>query len=430
MFIDILLILMLIVINGLFAMSEIAIVSSRKARLQQLESEQRKGAKAAILLHNEPSRFFSTVQVGITAVGILSGAIGENALTVPIHEMLMRIAFIAPYAQGIALTLTVIVITYLSVVIGELVPKHLAMRSPENIALSIARPMTWLAKLASPLVWLLSSSSHLLLLILGLYRREESSITNEEIKIMMQQGAEAGIFHESEEQIVANVLKLDEQRVGAIMTPRNEIFYIDLNDTHDNILTRIIECHYSQVVICKNGLENAVGILQRSDLLKPVLNGTEFNIENVMHLPLYIPDIMTIPHLLDNFRKARTQFAIIVNEYGEMKGIVTLNDVLTAIVGDFPSEDRLYDPEIVQRDDGSWLVDGGISISRLKVILNINSSFPGEQSNNYNTLGGFIMSYLERIPNVAEHFEYADWRYEIVDMDQNRIDKVLMTGQH
>lgn len=358
-FVDITLIFMLIVLNGLFAMSEIAIVSARKARLQQLESEQRKGAQAAILLHNQPSRFFSTVQVGITSVGILSGAIGENALTITIHEMLIRIPSIAHYAQGIALTVTVLVITYLSVVIGELVPKQLAMRSPETISLLIARPMTWLSKLASPLVWLLSSSSHFFLLILGMQGQEE---------------------------IVANVLKLDEQRVGAIMTARNEVFYIDLNDTYDNILNKLIECHYSQVVICKNGLENTTGILQRSDLLKPALSGAAFCIENVLRLPLYIPDFMTIPHLLDNFRKARTQFAIIVNEYGEMVGIVTLNDVLSAIVGDFPSEDTLADPEIVQRADGSWLVDGGISIVRLKALLHINTPFQGEQYNHYNTL--------------------------------------------
>lgn len=423
---DIVLIMLLIVLNGIFAMSEIAIVSSRKARLQKLESEHRKGAKSAIALHNEPSHFFSTIQVGITSVGILSGAIGENALTDPIHAMLLGIPSVAPYAQGIALTLTVIMITYLSVVIGELVPKRLAMRSPETIALIIAHPMTWLAKLASPLVWLLSSSSNFLLWVFRLHREEESSVTNEEIKIMMQQGSEAGIFHESEEQIVANVLKLDEQRVGAIMTHRKDVVFIDLYDTEDNILHKLIQCHHSQIVICKDGLENAVGILQRSDLLKPALSGAELNIEKFMRLPLYILDIMTIPHLLENFRKARTQFAIIVDEYGEMEGIVTLNDVLSAIVGEFPTEESISDLDIVQRDDGSWLVDGDISIARLKGILNINTEFPGEEANDYNTLGGFIMSYLERIPSVAEHFECAGWRYEIVDMDQARIDKVLL----
>ncbi len=423
---DIVLLLALILLNGIFAMSEIAIVSSRKARLQKFESEHQKGAKSAIALHNQPSHFFSTIQVGITSVGILSGAIGENSLTIPIHSMLNRIPLVAPYAQGIALTLTVIIITYLSVVIGELVPKRLAMRSPESIALAIARPMTWLSKFASPLVWLLSSSSNGLLWVFRLHHEEDNSVTNEEIKIMMQQGAKAGIFHKCEEQIVANVLKLDEQRVGAIMTHRKDVVFIDLDDTHDNILHKVIQCHHSQIVICKDGLENAVGILQRSDLLKPALIGSPLDIETTMRAPLYIPDIMTIPHLLDNFRKSRTQFAIIVDEYGQLEGIVTLNDVLSAIVGEFPTEDSVSDPDVVQRDDGSWLVDGDISIARLKGILNINTEFPGEENNDYNTLCGFIMSYLERIPSVAEHFVFAEWRYEIVDMDQARIDKVLI----
>lgn len=241
---DIIFIFVLIVINGIFAMSEIAIVSSRKARLHKLDSENRKGAKSAILLHDKPSHFFSTIQVGITSVGILSGAIGENAFTIPLHEMLVPIPYVTPYAEGISLTLTVIIISYFSVVIGELVPKRLAMRSPETIALIIAPPMTLLAKLASPLVWLLSSSSNLLLWIFGMHRQKETSVTNEEIKIMMQQGAEAGVFHESEQQIVANVLKLDEQRVGTIMTQQMKIYFIDLNDTEDSIFNKIIHCHY------------------------------------------------------------------------------------------------------------------------------------------------------------------------------------------
>lgn len=423
---DILLIMVLILLNGIFAMSEIAIVSSRKARLQKFASEQRKGAKVAVALHNEPAHFFSTIQVGITSVGILSGAIGENALTGPLQAMLIRIPLLAPYAQGIALTLTVIIITYLSVVIGELVPKRLAMRSPEAIALVVARPMAWLAKIANPLVWLLSASSNFLLWVLRLHRHEESSVTNEEIKMMMQQGSEAGVFHESEEQIVANVLKLDEQRVGAVMTHYKDVVFIDLHDTEEAILATIIQCHYSQVVVCRDGLENAVGILQRSDLLKPALNGLPLDIEAIMRAPLYIPDVMPIPYLLDNFRKARTQFAIIVDEYGQMKGIVTLNDVLSAIVGDFPTTESNADPDVIQRDDGSWLVDGEISLARLKSIVNIDTNFPGEQSHIYNTLAGFIMTYLERIPTVAEYFDYSGWRYEIVDINHARIAKVLL----
>lgn len=426
---DIGLIIVLIIINGFFAMSELSIVSSRKTRLQKLASEQRSGAQAAISLHDEPSRFLSTIQVGITSVGILSGAIGEYALAVPINEWLMQIPYFAPYAKGLALASTVIVITFFSVVIGELVPKRLALHSPEAIALRIARPMTWLAKLVSPMVWLLSASSNVLLRLFGMHRKKETSVTNEEINLLMQLGSEAGVFHESEGQIVSNVLKLDEQRVGVIMTPRKEVFALDLNDSEAELLNKIIQCPYQRVVICKNGLDNVIGILQRSDLLKSAFEGVKPDIEKVLRPPLYIPDAMTLTHLLENFRKARTEFALIVDEYGEMQGIVTLSDVLSAIVGKFPSEDSELDLEIVQRNDGSWLVDGGITIARLKAMLDININFPGEKANRYNTLGGFVVFYLERIPSVAEHFEYAGWRFEVVDMDKARVDKTLITRQ-
>ncbi len=426
---DIGLIIVLIIINGFFAMSELSIISSRKTRLQKLASEQRSGAQAAISLHSEPSRFLSTIQVGITSVGILTGAIGEYALAVPINERLMQIPYLAPYAKSLALASTVIVITFFSVVIGELVPKRLALHSPETIALRIARPMTWLAKLVSPVVWLLSSSSNVLLRLFGMHRKKETSVTNEEINLLMQMGAEAGVFHESEGQIVSNVLKLDEQRVGIIMTPKKEVFALDLNDSEAELLNKIIQCPYQRVVICKNGLDNVIGILQRSDLLKSAFEGAKPDIEKVLRLPLYIPDAMTLPHLLENFRKVRTEFALIVDEYGEMQGIVTLSDVLSAIIGEFPSEGSELDPEIVQRSDGSWLVDGGITMARLKAMLDINSNFPGEEANIYNTLGGFVVFYLERIPSVAEHFEYAGWRFEVVDMDKARVDKILISQQ-
>ncbi len=426
---DIGLIFVLIFINGFFAMSELAIVSSRKARLQKLVSERRPGAQAAISLHNEPARFLSTTQVGITSVGILSGAIGEYALAIPISDLLMQISYLIPYAKGLALASTVIVITYLSVVIGELVPKRLALHSPEAIALRIASPMTWLAKLVSPMAWLLSSSSNVLLRLFGMHRHKESSVTNEEINLLMQMGAEAGVFHESEGQIVSNVLKLDEQRVGVVMTARKEVFVLDLKDSEAELLNKIIQCPYQRVVVCKYGLDNVIGILQRSDLLKSALEGAKPDIEKVLRPPLYIPDTMTLPHLLENFRKARTEFALIVDEYGEMQGIVTLSDVLSAIIGEFPSEGSELDPEIVQRSDGSWLVDGGITMARLKAVLDINTNFPGEEANIYNTLGGFVLLHLEKIPSVAEYFEYAGWRFEVVDMDKARVDKILITRQ-
>lgn len=427
---DIGIIIVLILINGFFAMSELSIVSSRKTRLQKLSDERQPGAQTAMSLHNDPSRFLSTIQIGITSIGILSGAIGEYALAIPINDWLMQLPYLPPYAKGISLASTVILITLLSVIIGELVPKRIALQNPEPIALLIARPMDVLSKLASPLVWLLSSLSNVLLRLLGIHRKKDSVVSNEEINMLMQLGAEAGVFHESEGQIVSNVLKLDEQCVGVIMTPKKEVFTLDLNDSEADLFNKIIQCPYSKIVVCRNGLQNLVGILQRIDLLQPAFDGVKPDIEKILHPPLYIPDTMTLTRLLENFRKARTEFALVVDEYGEMQGVATLNDVLYAIVGDFPIEGTEIDPEIVQRSDGSWLVDGGISMARLKAALNIHVTFPGEEARIFNTLGGFVAFHLEKVPSIAEQFDYAGWLFEIVDMDKARVDKILMVKQN
>jgi putative hemolysin len=420
------LILVLILINGIFAMSEMSLASSRKARLQKLADERRAGAKMALQLHQEPSRFLSTIQVGITSVGILSGALGEDALTVPLHQQLSKFPLIAPYADGLALVLTVVLITYFSVVVGELVPKRLALLRPESIAVIVSRPINGLAVIASPLVWLLSASGNLLLRIMGAHRPPQATVTNEEIKMLMELGSETGVFHASEGHLVANVLRLDEHRVGAIMMPRNSIYLIDMDDEETAIRDKIAGCPYSRAVVCRNGLENVLGILRRSDLLKTVMAGAEFNIEETLRPPLYVPDSMTLTQLLEFFREVRADFALIVNEYGEMEGLVTLSDVLKAIVGDMPGVKPDSEPDVVQRDDGSWLVDGGLSISRLKSVIGMNGHFPGETDHTFNTVGGFILFYLEKIPHVADKVEYGDWYFEVMDIDGTRIDKVLV----
>ena len=424
---DIGLILILIVINGIFAMSEMALVSSRKTRLQKLSADRKSSAQAALKLHEEPSRFLSTVQVGITSVGILSGALGEDALTTPIHEQLIQIPLLVPYADALALGLTVVLITYFSVVVGELVPKRLALLRPESIALFVARPMNVIALIASPLVWILSTSSNLVLRVMRVNRAPQATVTNEEIKLLMELGSEAGVFHASEGHLVANVLKLDEQRVGAVMTPRQDMFVIDIEDDAQEVLSQIAESDYSRVIICRGSLEHIVGILHRSDLLKVVMSGAEINIAKTVRPALYVPDSMSLTHLLEFFRESRADFALIVDEYGELEGLVTLSDVLKAIVGDLPSEDDEFDPEIVRREDGSWLVGGGLSIKRFKSVVGISDDLPGEADNSYNTIGGFILFFLEKIPRVADHFEYADWHFEVVDIDGTRVDKVLVT---
>jgi putative hemolysin len=422
---DIALLLFLILLNGILAMSEIAVVSSRKARLQKLADDDSPGAQSALALSNEPSIFLSTIQVGITTVGILSGAIGETALADPLTVWLGNFSLIEPYARGIALTVVVVGLTYFSVVVGELVPKQLGLLAPEKVASLIAPPMNMLARLTAPLVWLLSASSNSLLRLMGAARKEEPPVTDEEIKVLMEQGSEAGVFHESEQAIVSNVLRLDDQRIGAIMTHRTDIYTIDLAEPEAEIRNRIAASPYTRLVVCRDGLDHIVGILRTADILKNALAGKPLGIERALRPALYVPEGVSTTHLLENFRKSRQQCALIVDEYGELQGLVTLTDVLTAIVGELPSSNIPEEQDILVRSDGSLLIDGSVSIERFKSVLEIEENLPGEDENAFNTLGGFAMYVLGRIPQVTDHFEAAGYRFEIMDMDKNRVDKVL-----
>jgi putative hemolysin len=427
---DIFLLVVLILVNGLFAMSEIAVVSSRKSRLQNLADDGSLGAQAALTLHQEPSSFFSTIQVGITSVGILSGAIGEAAVADPLAAWLAGIPLLEPYAKSVALTITVVCLTYFSVVVGELVPKRLAMLAPEGIASLIARPMIVLARITHPLVVILSSSCSAILRLLGARAKEEQPVTNDEINVLMEQGAEAGVFHESEQELVSNVLRLDEQRIAAIMTPRREMFVVDLDEAEEVVRQRIVDTEFSRLVVCRDGLEHILGILQTGDLLKKALPGhciTSDDIESVLHPPLYVPETVTTTQLLESFRRARLQFALIVDEYGDVQGLVTLTDVLASIVGELSVPEAPEDRDMVQREDGSWLVDGDVGIERLKSVLDIEDDLPGENERGFHTLGGFIMHALGRIPSPADHTRAKGWRFEVMDMDGNRVDKVLVS---
>ena len=315
---ELLLLLFLVLLNGVLAMSEIAVVSSRKARLQKLADDGSLGAQRALDLSNEPSGFLSTIQVGITTVGILSGAIGERALADPLTAWLQGFSLIAPYARGFSLTLVVVGLTYFSVVVGELVPKRLGLLAPEAIASLVAAPMNLLARATRPLVLLLSSSSSLVLRLIGARNRGEPPVTDDEINVLMEQGAEAGVFHESEQAIVSNVLRLDEQRVGAIMTHRNDIYVLDLNGGEDALRSQLAESPFTRVVVCRDGLDHVVGILRTADLLRSALTGDKLDIEAHLRPPLYVPEGVSTTHLLENFRNSRQQCALIVDEYGEL----------------------------------------------------------------------------------------------------------------
>ena len=426
---DITLIFLLILLNGVFAMSEIAVVSSRKARLQSMADAGGPGAQAALTLNHEPSGFLSMVQVGITSVAILSGAIGESMFADPLTAWLSSFAAVEPYARGIALTIVVAGLTYFSVVIGELVPKRMALMAPEIIASRIALPMIWLARATRPLVWLLSSSSDLLLHAIGARHKDDPPVTDDEINVLMGQGAEAGVFHETEQEIVSNVLRLDEQRVGAIMTPRKDIYALDLDTTDEELRQAIADSPHSRLVVCRGGLDQIVGVLLTGNLLKRSLTGQLLRREDVVAAvtpPLYLPETMTTTQLVANFRRAHLKFALIVDEYGDLQGLVTYTDILTSIVGEVSLPETPGQHDILQRDDGSWLMDGDVAVERVKTALAVDEELPGQDENSFHTLGGFMMYMLRRIPVAGDHFEHAGWRFEVMDMDKNRVDKVLI----
>ncbi len=415
----------LIILNGLFSMSEIAVVSSRAARLQRLSDEGRHGAGRALALHKAPSTFLSTIQVGITSVGILSGVVGESAFVGPLAERIGRIPAAAPYAEGIALAVVVVALTYITVVLGELVPKRLGLLRPEELALVVAPPMHGLATLARPLAWLFSTSSDLVLRLFRVRYATESSVTDEEIDVLMEQGAEAGVFHESEQELVANVLRLDEQRIEAIMTPRKDLFFIDLQDGEAAVRMQLSEAPHHRVIVCRGGLETVLGVVHVTDLLKPGLTGQPLPIEQFLRQPLVVPESVTTTQIMEHFRRARTQFALVVDEYGSLQGIVTLTDILSAIVGEIPEEGVAAPSDAVARGDGSWLVDGEISLDRFRDLVGVEQ-LPGEEEGDFHTLAGFVLHHLGRIPAEADRFEVAGLRFEVVDMDRNRIDKLIV----
>jgi putative hemolysin len=427
---EVLLILALILTNGVFAMSEIAVVSARQSRLEELADRGRLGARQVLALKAEPGAFLSTIQVGITLVGVLMGALGEAALAQPVREMLSSIPLLAPSADVLSLVLVVAGITYLSVVIGELVPKQLALLAPETLASLVARPLAWLSRAALPVVWLLSASSTLLLRLIGARRSGEPPVTDEEIRVLMAQGAEAGVFHASEGPMVANVLRLDEQRIDTIMTPRNEIEALDLDQEPEALRLALASLTHTLVPVHRGGLDqHLVGILKTPDLLPRCCAGAAPSadlLEDLLKPPVFVPESLNGAQLLETFRDNHINLALIVDEYGSMEGLVTLADVLEAIVGMPLGEDMERADEITQRADGSWLVDGSLPLERLRAELAVELPLPGEEEASFHTVGGFVMHALGRVPRASEHFEAAGLRFEVVDMDQQRVDKVLV----
>ena len=415
---EILIIFGLIILNGVFALSEIAVLSSRKARLQQRINEGDRGAQAALRLAENPNNFLSTTQVGITLIGVLAGAVGGATIADALAAQFELLPFLQPYAHSLALGCVVVTITAFSLMLGELVPKRLALNSPEEIASTIAGPMNLISGLFSPLVRLLSWLTDLVMLMLGVTPSQEPPVTEEELQVLLDQGTQAGVFEESEQDMVEGVFRLNDRRVGSLMTPRNEIAWLDVHDTPDEVRLQIEENPYSRFPVCEDSLDNVLGVIEARDLLLESLHGEPLQLKRNLQTPVYIPETALASKSLDLFKSGSAEMMLVVDEFGSTQGLLTIYDILEEIVGDIDSQ-----PQATQRQDGSWLLDGMLSSDDFKEIFNLRH-MPSEDE--YETLGGFVMLHLGRVPQAADRFDWNGLIFEVMDMDGKRVDKVLV----
>jgi putative hemolysin len=423
---EILFIALLIALNGSLAMAEIAIVSSRKARLQQMVNEGNTGAEVALQLANEPSNFLSTIQIGITLVGILAGAFGGATIARQLGDLLRQISVLQRYAGVISIGLVVIVLAYLNLILGELAPKRFALLNPERVASTVAVPVQRLARLTAPLIRFLSLSTNLALRALGVRSSVRETVTEEEIKVMIDQATEAGIFHAAEQDMVEGVLRLGDRRVSSILTPRTEVVWLDLEDPAHLNLQKIRESHFTRFPAARGNLDQIEGIVHAKDVLKRCLEGSAVDLRNLLTEPLFIPESTPALRALELMRESGQQMLLVIDEYGGLHGLVTLEDLLQAVVGEFPARGIEIEPGITHRADGSLLVDGLLPIDEFREALGL-TGLPVDVQKQYETVGGFVMTNLRRIPVTGDRFYFEGYQFEVVDMDGMRIDKILVT---
>ncbi|MDX2245417.1 MAG: hemolysin family protein [Bacteroidia bacterium] len=419
---EVLIILILLILNGLFAMSEIALVSSRKSKLQQKADEGSTGAKTALKLLEEPEKFLSTVQIGITLVGIVAGAYGGGAFTEDLKPLFEQSDLLKPYAEEIAFGIVVTLITYFSLIIGELVPKSIAMNNPEGITITFAPFMRALSTVTYPFVVFLSISTKVFLKIFMLKERTEPPVTEEELKYLIDTGSQHGVIEKQESEIMQSVFRFGDRKAQSLMTHRNEIFWLDINKDKTAILQEIKETGFTKYPVCEDKIDNVRGFVSVIDVLFLAELPGEFKLESVLKEPVFIPSGMPALKVLDFFRKQRIHFAFVVDEYGGINGLITLHDLVENIMGDLPDFEEEV-AQITKRDEISWFADADIKIDEVKKVIGI-PKFPGEES--YSTLAGFIMNQMYKIPVAGESCTYMNYKFEVVDMDGNRIDKVLI----
>jgi magnesium and cobalt exporter, CNNM family len=422
---EIVIILLLVLANGVFAMSEIAVVAARKIRLQQRAEEGDHRAEAALALANAPAQFLSTVQFGITLVGILAGAYGGARLSAPLAAFFRGIPELAAYADAIALGLVVAGITVLSLIFGELVPKNIGLQYPELIASWVARPMMMLSKIGAPVIKGLTGATTLITRLFGLKANAQAGLTEDEIRAVISEGAESGVIEAAEESIVQRVFQLGDQRVAAIMTPRVDIEWVDVDITPDQLREFLASHAHTQFVVCQSDLDNVLGTVRSADLLPAVLRGGAIHLRTLVREALFVPDSMRAFPLLEAFRSSHKHVAIVMDEFGAVEGLVTVTDLLEGLVGALPGDATEARGAFVSRADGSWLVDGSAGME--EVVAKFDLQVPEEEAGAYHTIAGFVMARLGHIPRPADSFEFGGLRFEVVDMDGRRVDKVMVS---
>lgn len=424
---DVALLLFLIFLNALFAMSEMALTASRKARLQVMVEAGDSGARHAMALHDNPTQWLSVVQIGITSISVLNGIVGDAAFSAPFGNWLHERFKIGDRAAEITSTgMVVASITFLSIIFGELVPKRLGLMYPETIARLVARPMEWLSMIARPFVKLLGWSTEGTLRLMGVHGQPDRSVTEEEIAASLEEGLDAGVIEAQEHQMVRNVFRLDDRQVGSMMIPRAEIVWLESTSTAEDVLRVIGEEEHSRYPVCRGGLDDVVGVVSAQTLLQQAIRGEVLSLDVGLQPPVFVPETLSGMELLEHFRASSVQLVFVVDEYGEVQGVITVRDVLEAITGEFGSQADA-DSWAVQRDDGSWLFDGLIPTQELKDRLALKE-LPQEDRGRYNTLAGMIMLLLGRLPHTADSVEWDGWRFEVVDLDGKRVDKVLASA--
>ncbi|HOT53513.1 MAG TPA: hemolysin family protein [Anaerolineaceae bacterium] len=424
---NILIIAVLFYFNGIFAKYEIAMVSARKTRLQQRSDDGNRGAADALELLKDPNQqYLSTIQIMITMIDTLAGGIGGAMLANPLAEVLHKVSWLAPAADTVALIFVVVVITYFSIVLGELIPKRIAVSKPEDVVCQLSPAIRKLTRLMRPLTRLLSTSTSLGIKLLRIDTQAEPSITEDEIKVFIEQGRDIGLIEQTESDMFSGIFRLGDRRVDVLMTPRTDLEWIDIEDDQHTIISELMHSEYSRIPVGRGSLDDVLGMVNIKELIGIDLHSPNFHLTDYIREPMFVPENMQALKVFEQFRATGTHQALVIDEYGGVQGMVTLYDVLEAIVGEIPLDAEDQEQEVVQRADGSYLLDGMLPIDEIKELLDFDE-LPDEGRAGYQTLSGFVMNQLGSIPRVGQTFTWDTYQFEVVDMDGRRVDKVLVT---